>query len=320
MHGLMREGRREPVLYSTFGCFLSVEGMQKKYWLAILLLAVILPFSYGWLYFKKTGIEGIYLKPGLKVTAINDVNIETEKIKLTSKVILSNPLPVNLKTNRLDYSVFIDSIKVVESSYTKPIIIHSADNTVIEIPIEILKEPMVKLVKHFEKHKTETADHTLKAAFRTAIPVLGEKEFAMEFTKRLPVFRPPKLEMEEVDVESLGFNDSKIDLTARVANPNLFPLKLKDGNYTFTVDNDRVMDGSLEKIIAISAKGASSISMHLDLKTLKMGKFLWKMLFDKAGTPFKMVFRCNLITNNNVLENSAMVFNIKGPLDELKKP
>lgn len=149
--------------------------------------------------------------------------------------------------------------------------------------------------------------------------MIGERKFSMEFTKRLPVFRPPKLETEDVDVDSLGFDESKIDLVTQVANLNLFALKLKDGKYAFTVDNDIVMEGSLEKIIDIPAKGSSPVYMHLDLKTAKMGKFLWKMLFDKTGTPFKVNFRCKMLTDNNMLKNSNMVFNITGTLDELKK-
>jgi LEA14-like dessication related protein len=293
--------------------------MKKKYWLGLLFFLGLLLLGYGWWNLKKTDGEGIDLKPTLKVMSINDVDIEAERIKMTSNIILSNPLPINIQTNNLDYSIFIDSVKVVESSYTKPIRIQSSDDTVIKVPIEILKEPMTRLLKHFEKHKTETADHTFKATFHIDVPVLGERDFAMEFTKRLPVFRLPKLETEDVDVSALGFDESKIDLAAQVTNPNLFPLKLKDGKYKFTVDNDITMEGNLEKIIVVPAKGSSSVSMHLDLKTIKMGKFLWKMLFDKAGTPFKINFRCKLLTDNNMLKNSNMVFNITGTLDELKK-
>jgi LEA14-like dessication related protein len=294
--------------------------MKKKYWLALLFFIGLLLLGYGWWHLKKAGGEGIHLKPTLKVAAINDVDIEAERIKMISKIILSNPLPINIKTNRLDYSIFIDSVKVIESAYTKPIRIHSSGSTVIEVPLEILKEPLTRLLKHFEKHKTDTADYTFKATFKVDFPVLGERKFFMEFTKRLPVFRPPKLEMEDVDVNTLGFDESKIDLVTQVTNPNLFSLKLKDGKYAFTMDNDIVMEGSLEKIIAIPAKGSSSVAMHLDLKTAKMGKFLWKMLFDKTGTPFKMNFRCKILTGNNMLKNSTMVFNITGTLDELKKP
>jgi LEA14-like dessication related protein len=125
--------------------------------------------------------------------------------------------------------------------------------------------------------------------------------------------------MEDIDVNELGFDESKINLVAKVSNPNLFPIKLKDSKYTFRVDNDIAMEGSLEKIIAIPAKGSSSVSMHLDLKTSKMGKFLWKMLFDKADTPFKVNFRSKLLSDNTMIKNSNMVFNITGTLDELKK-
>lgn len=299
---------------------LILNIMKKKYWLILLLFIGLLILCYGWWNLKKDGGGvSIHLKPTLKVAAINDATIEAERIKMTSKIILSNPLPISIKTDRLDYSIFIDSVRVVESSYTKPIRIHSLGSTVIEVPIEILKEPLGRLLNHFEMHKKDTATYIFKAAISVNIPVLDERKFNMEFTKKLPAFRIPKLKMEDVDVNELGFDESKIDLVAEITNPNLFPIKLKDGKYTFTVDNEITMEGNLEKIIAIPAKGSSPVSMHLDLKTSKMGKFLWKMLFDKADTPFKVNFRCKLLSDNTMFKNSNMVFNITGTLDELKK-
>ncbi|MDD5461055.1 MAG: LEA type 2 family protein [Methylococcales bacterium] len=292
---------------------------MKKYSLALLFLMAVLMLGYGWWKFKKTDSGEINLQPSLKVAAISNLDVGEEKVKMTSKIILSNPLPIHIKTDRLDYSVFIDSIKIVESSYNKPIRIYSLKDTTIEIPIDILKEPLARLLKYLEKNNKETAEYTVKADIKVDIPVIGEKKFFMEFSKRLPAFRPPKLEIEDVDVDSLGFDESKIDLVAQVANPNIFALKLKDGKYGFTVDNDIVMEGSLEKIIDIPAKSSSPVSIHLDLKTVKMGKFLWKMLFDKTGTPFNLKFRCKLLTDKDVLTNSHITFNIRGTLDKLKK-
>jgi LEA14-like dessication related protein len=292
---------------------------MKKYSLVLIVLIAVSLLGYGWWKFKKTDSGAVNLQPSLKVAAIGDLDIGEEKAKMTSKIILSNPLPITIKTRQLDYSVFIDSIKVVQSSYDKPIRIYSLKDTTIEIPIEILKEPLARLIKYLEKNNKKTARYTVKAAIKVAIPVIGEKKFFMEFSKTLPAFRPPKLDIEDVDVNSLGFDESKIDLVARIANPNIFALKLKDGKYGFTVDKDIVMEGSLEKIIDIPPESSSPVSIHLDLKTVKMGKFIWKMLFDKTGTPFNFKFRCKLLTDKDVLKNSRITFNIRGTLDELKK-
>lgn len=108
-------------------------------------------------------------------------------------------------------------------------------------------------------------------------------------------------------------------MTVNVENPNAFPIKMKEGKYKFTIDNDEnVMEGVMEKVVNIPAHGTAPVSMHTDMKTMKIPKLGWKMLFDKKDTHFKLNFSSKLMSDNGMLDNSKMAFNMSGTLDELK--
>lgn len=294
--------------------------MRTRTWIIIVVLIALLALGFWW--WKRAtpyAAEGdkLHLKPKISVASMNVTDIDKDRIKLTSRVMLSNPLPINLSTKRLDYQVFIDSVKVIQSSYDKPINIRSGDSSVIETPMEILAKPLAEVLKYFDEKKIDSADYSVRAQVETDIPVAGEKVFNMEFSKRLPAIRLPPAKAGKIDIDKLGLKQSNLDMVLHVYNPNSFPLKFKDGKYMVTIDKDMKMNGALEKIINLPPKGSQDITISVDVKTAKMGKVVWKMLFNKKDTPYKLNFNGKLLTDNGMLKNSNIAFTMHGTLEDL---
>lgn len=257
------------------------------------------------------------LMPKMSMASVNISDIDDERIKLTSKVKLSNPLPVDLHTKNLNYELYIDSVLVMKEAYNKPIFIKSSDSTIIQLPMELMAKPMAKVLKYFEDKKIDSADYTMKASFTVDVPVAGNRNFDMDITKRLPAVRLPKVKVKDVDLNALRLKKKGVDVVAQVTNPNLFPLKLKDGAFTFAVEDDMEMNGTLEKVINIPARGTQDVSMHAKVTEGKMLKVGWKLLTDKDDTKFTYNFRCKLASDNGLLQNSAMATSMQGTLGEL---
>lgn len=258
------------------------------------------------------------LKPELSIASLNITDIDEDKISATSNVTLRNNLPVEVKTNRLDYVIYIDSAKVIEDSYSKPITIRSSDTTAIRLPMEIMFRKMTAVMKRFENKNIDSADYSMKATFQVDVPIAGERNFTMNFSKRLPALRLLKAKMGDIEIDKLGLKESSLDMTLNVENPNAFPVKMKDGKYKLSIDNDsNVIEGVMEKVVNIPAHGTEPVSMHVDMKTMKIPKLGWKMLFDKKDTHFKLNFSSKLISENGMLNNSNMAFNMSGTLAEL---
>jgi LEA14-like dessication related protein len=139
----------------------------------------------------------------------------------------------------------------------------------------------------------------------------------MDVTKRLPAVRLLKVKVQDVDLNALQLKKKGVDMTVQVTNPNAFPIKMKDGRFSFTMEDDLKLQGTLEKIINIPAHSTEAVSMHANVMDGNMLKAGWKMLTDKKDTRFTYNFRCKLMAEGGLLNNSTMATSMQGTLAEL---
>ena len=297
------------------------EVKHRRWWIILAVLVLAGAGGYWWWQSsssapaKQKAVQR--LAPKISVASVSITDIDDEKIKLNSKVQLNNPLPVDLHINRLNYELFIDSMRVMQDAYGKPITVRSSDSAVIEMPMELLAKPMARVLKYFEDQKMDSADYTVKASFDVDVPIAGDRNFNMEVSKRLPAVRLPKVQVQDVDLNALQLKKKGVDLVVQVSNPNAFPIKLKESTFDFTVEDDLKMQGTLDRLINIPAHGSEAVTMHANVTDGSMLKAGWKMLTDKKDTRFTYNFRCKLLTESGFLNNSTMATSMQGTLAEL---
>ena len=297
--------------------------MRKKTGL-IIFMVILVCAAGAWFWWRSpsSGLkkEAAKLKPELSVASISINDLDEESISATAKIMLRNNLPVEVKTSRLDYALFIDSTKVLEDSYSKPITIASSGSSTITLPLKILHRQIKAALKRLENKGIDSADYSMKATFQVDVPIAGERDFTMNMSKRLPAYRLLEVKMGDVNIGKLGLKESSLDMVVNVKNENSFPIKMKEGKYKLSIDNDEnVLEGVMEPVVVIAPHSTTPISMHVDMKTMKVPKLGWKMLFDKKDTQFKMDFTSKLLSENGVLNNSKMQMKMEGTLDELKE-
>ncbi len=293
----------------------------RKWLIALGILALVAIGVWFWWRSPSSSLkkEAGKLKPELSVASVNINDIDENKISATSKIVLRNNLPIEVKTNRLDYVIYIDSTKIIEDSYSKPITIRSSDTTAISLPMEIMHRKMTAALKRLKNENIDSADYSIKASFAVDVPIAGEKNFTMNLSKRLPAYKLLKVKMGDIDLGKFGFKESSIDMVLNIENENNFPIRMKDAKYKFTIDdNENVMEGELQEVVNIRPNSTTPVAMHVDMKTLKVPKLGWKMLFDKKDTHFTMNFSSKLMSENGMLNNSKMQMNMQGTLEELK--
>jgi LEA14-like dessication related protein len=135
----------------------------------------------------------------------------------------------------------------------------------------------------------------------------------------MPAMRMPKLKIGKVDVDKLGFDESRLSMMVQIENPSLFSLKMKNAGYTFTIDEVLELEGTLEGIINVPPRGSESLPMVLDIKTAKIVRLTWKVLFEKKHTDFKMNFYAKIISTDKSVNNGTLTIAVDGTLDELRK-
>ena len=259
------------------------------------------------------------LKPQLLVASLDIKDIGENKITAIATITLRNNLPIEVTARRLTYTIYIDSVKVIEDSFNKPITIRASDTTVMRLPMEVMLAKLAAVIKKFDNQKVDSADYSINANFTTDVPVAGERTFTMNIMKRLPAVRLPKIEMEKVDIGKLGLKKTELNVTMNVENPNAFALQMKDAAYKLTIDDDKnVMQANMQHVVSIPAHSSAPLDMQIDIKTSKIPKLGWKMLLKKKDTHFTMNFKCKMMSKNGMFNNSSMVTNTKGTLADLK--
>lgn len=290
----------------------------KKYWWAIIIVVIAIPGLLWWYFSSSIKKELDDLKPRLRVVSFSITDIQEERVKSTLGIILSNSLPVEINIPKLVYNIFVDSLIVIESVYNKPIHIDASGDSRIILPMETLSEPTKRLLKLFDEQNRDSAVYTFNAAFSVDVPILGVRDFTIHEEKRMPAFRIPKIKIDKVDVDKLGFDESRLSMMVHIENPSLFSLKMKNAGYTFNIDKVLELEGTVEEIINLPPRGSQSLPMILDIKTAKIVRLTWKVLFEKKHTDFKMNFHGKIISTDKSVSNSTLTIAIDGTLDELR--
>jgi len=253
------------------------------------------------------------------VSSMSITDIDEDKIRMTSTTVLENNIPATIVIDSLEYEIFIDSTKVLESTYPKRLTLKKSDSTEIKLPLELSTKKMKQLLQQFEKQNRDSARYTLKANFKTTLPVAGQRSFNINASKRLPALREIKIRPKEIYIENLGLNESSVKMAVTIKNQNVFPVTLKNAAYTVAVENDFEAEGVLEKMVEIPAKNTETIAMLMNIKTAKIPKLGWKMLFRDKQTSFRLDFKGTIVSDNEILKNTTIRMQAKGTLDDIKE-
>ena len=177
-------------------------------WAVIALVAVLLiVFFWQRTILRQYGKKG-GSKPHLSVKEIRVQDIGEDRISMTAKLMVSNPLLIELNADSLTYELSIDSTKVMQSKFVKKLSIKSMDSAMIVLPLEVDRSRLTSVFNHFERNNSDSASYTLKTKLYLKVPIAGEKTFEKNETRRAPAFRPLKVKTENRKIEKFGFKHS----------------------------------------------------------------------------------------------------------------
>lgn len=258
-----------------------------------------------------------WISPKISIASASITNIDDKQIEVTSEVVLENSFPVEIKTDRIDYEIYIDSIKVVQDVYDEPVTIQSSDSTIIELSIEILSDSMANVIEYFEEHNIDSALYSVETNFQTDIPIVGEEEVTLNVEKRLPSIRLPEIELAEID-PNIFSDDEGLGLVVRIINPNHYPLQVQNGSFYFVIEDNIKVSGEMEDI-EISAGGSQEVSIHVEKESGSIAKTGWDYLFNKSDTKFSYYFNGLLNSENKMLDSTEINMKVDGTLEELNE-
>lgn len=294
--------------------------MKNGKWIAITAIIIIAAIGIWWWQSSASDpaqekiADG--LAPEMELMSLDISNINEEKIDAISKIKISNPFPVDINTNRVDYEIYVDSIKVIEDAYDKPLKIASSDNTVIEVPMEILADPLKQVFGYFTEAGVDSADYTLNMNFRVDVPIAGEEEFNMDLSSTMPTFQLTEVELENIDTNLLS-SDKGMDIVVSVTNPNSYPIKMRNSAFYLIIEDDLELSGDIDDVINIPAGGTEEVSINVRKERGSITQTGLSFLTDQKGTGFSYHFTYTMESENEIFDGSQVTTNVEGTLDEI---
>jgi LEA14-like dessication related protein len=295
----------------------QTKQKSKRYLIPITIGLIIVALIFGiWYYFFASPEKGEHIDkiaPHVSLGHVNITDIDGEHIKLTMNLDFANPFPINLNTKRIQYQVYIDTAMIAESSYEKPIDIASTDTTAIDIPVEASLKRLFNILKEFKKQQTDSVDYKIIAQIYLNTPIAGERQFDFTIIKRLPAFMTPEIKLVDTDIKKIGFKESGIDMAISIHNFNQFDMKIKNGHLDVLLDENIKLEGNLEDL-HIPSQQSRIVSVHFKIN--KLGKAVWKILFNKKNTRFNFVFKAVADADNQIFHNTNLMITAHGTLGE----
>ena len=292
---------------------------RSKNWLwafAAVALALLILFIWQKDIFLNYGKKG-GSKPHISVKEIRVHDIGDDRIAMTARVMVSNPLLIQLNADSLVYALYIDSVPVMESRFVKRVSIKSLDSTMIVLPLDVDRSRLNTVFARFERNDSDSADYVLKTKLYLDVPVAGNKTFEKNETRRGPAFRPLKVKTNHRKIEKFGLKHSEVSVSLILENPNAFEIGVKDVDYDLTVGQDLHMRGDLHKTTLIGPRSTISLPLEMDVHTKNITRLAWQVLFEKSHTPFEIQLKCKIATDNDVFKDTRLNVKRSGRLDDL---
>jgi len=288
---------------------------NKKIIFTVIALVILAAIVIGVVKFKSSDKKiADYVVPELKLGQMQVTNLTAEKVDMKVNMLIDNPAPVGFSVDSLFYTVSIEGNEIARTTYPDSLRLEARDSTTVELPLTLYHDKLADVLKSLEQQGRDSALYTINATIFTDMALIPKDKLNMKVEKRLPLIRIPEIHVTDIKMKDVGFKGVTMVVETSIKNDNVFPIRFSDMNYRVQVDNNGWMEGSKPGTVNIPAKGATTMTIPMDVKLKEMGKNAFDLI--RKGTDVHYDFRMNtkLASDAQVLKESKIALNSSGKL------
>ncbi|MBE9460910.1 LEA type 2 family protein [Dyadobacter subterraneus] len=289
--------------------------------LLIIILVLLIGVGVAFFLYKSKNANPVSgLKPKVEMSISKITHVTDSTMEMSLKLLVDNPLPVGLDIKNFRYLVKMNGVKIIESDYADSLVLKSQDTTTVTLPTKIEVKKLVTVSKKSAAVGEDSADYHFETYLHLAKPFLGKDTLHFDQDKRLPLIRLPKVEMEDFDIEKFRLSNSDISIKLKLINPNAFSVEFRDPSYVFDLGKQKgLAKGSVKGVTKVKAKSSQMFEIPVEVGMGKALKTAGALIFKGKSLPFKMYFKCRLVSDNDIMKNSDMSMIMEGELKDLEK-
>ncbi|MCC9137421.1 LEA type 2 family protein [Pontibacter silvestris] len=260
-----------------------------------------------------------YVVPELQVANMQVTNLTANKAEMNMSMVMDNPAPVGINIDSLHYVIYIEDNEVARTTYPDSLQIEANDTTAFSLPLTVYYNKLQSVLNNLEEQGKDSANYRVNATIFTDMAIIPKDKLNLDIEKRLPLVRPPEIEVADIGVEDVGFSGATLKTEIIVTNKNAFSFGFRDMYYAVQLDNNESVEGSKPGTVNIPAKGSTSVTIPAEINFKEMGKNLIDLI--RKGDDIQYSFNMNteLISDSEVLENSKIKLSSSGKLKSAVK-
>lgn len=249
-------------------------------------------------------------KPQVSVVDQRLTGLDFEKVSIAFGIQVDNPNPIGIDLQGLDYDFKLDGHSFVKGKQDKQMNIVASGASRIELPLSMTFKEIEKGLSGLKGK--DQVPYELTTGLLIKVPLLGTVRYPVVSQGVLPIPQLPKIALQGIKLESIGFTGATLALSLQVDNPNNFSVALNALNYDLIINGKHWARGNSQTLGDIKEKQKSVISIPVTISLVDLGSGFSNLLKSGVDLNYNLVGKLNASTSNKLIGNFDMPFDNSG--------
>ena len=258
-----------------------------------------------------------FIKPEIELSSIEINSIEDGTYYLQLEILIDNKMPISFGVDTLRYKILMEEALVAESTYPDGVSVAASDSSVVSLPVTLYQEKIDQVLQRVEQNPSnDSLNLQFNAELFTDIP-FKDDPIDLSFSKKIYFVRQPQIVVKNVKVEKFGFDQSEVEMMIQVNNPNDLAFSFRQTDYEFSVDNESIANGRIQRATSVPAKDSTTFVVPFNVNLDEVGENVFNLLFKPKETGYEFSLSTSIQSDKAILNNSTLRISRSGKLEEL---
>ncbi len=251
-------------------------------------------------------------QPEIRLDTVRLAGLRMDSMDLLFGLVLDNPNPVPVTLEAIQYDLFVEGTRFLSGRQDRPYQLNAQGESRIDLPLRLIFSDL------FDTYKTlaarDSTAYELRAQLTFQIPVLGYRSANLRHDGRIPVVRPPEVQVDGIRLRRLSMGRADLAVHLRVANTNGFPVGLERLQYDLAVNGRSWAAGHSEEPVNVEANAARTLVLALALDLSELGTSVYNQLLRQQPLDYRLTGELELTTGLSLLKSARLPLDLAGSI------
>ncbi|WP_221794936.1 LEA type 2 family protein [Oceanobacter mangrovi] len=252
-------------------------------------------------------------KPTARVAGVSISDMSLDDVTLKVKLAINNPNAIAIPMSGLAMKLLVSgnqlaAVEQPDSSLT----LKANGETLTELPVTFRFADLYQ-VYQASKGQNEVA-YAIDADVFTDLPVAGRVSLPANYQGSLPIPQMPKLSLQTVNLEDIGWSGATLRLKLNIDNPNSFGIKVNGLDYNVGAGSNQLASGALGAV-DLQANKTALLDLPLKLSFSELGKSVMSLLTSSTATEISFSGALDYQPDLSIWNPQPLKFNVSQTLN-----